>query len=261
VVGLKLLCLSLVGFVLALDVAQVAFADDDRCTNIQLREGLCHVHGSIGNGSENIGGRATTPGAPSSPPDGDGFVTDPIATTPVPGPGDPGFVFRDPFGVINPVTMSDLRRFHPKAGGDHMQPAGWAVVGLSTNFYSTVGEQVLRGRLLKHHVVVRFTPVGWRWSYGDGTSRLLSMPGSTWESQRVLEFDPTPTSHIYTARGDFTIRLGIEFTAEYRFANGDWTPVTGILTVPAKPLAITVGDATTVLVGEDCSANPAGPGC
>jgi hypothetical protein len=260
-VGHKLLQIVLLSAALVIAPALSVAAAPPSCSKTDFLLGRCHVHGSIGNGSVNIGGRATTPGAPSSPPDGDGFVTDPIATTPVPGPGDPGFVFRDPFGVINPVTMSDLRRFHPKAGGDHMQPAGWAVVGLSTNFYSTVGEQVLRGRMLKHHVVVRFTPVGWSWSYGDGTSRVLSTPGTTWESQRVLEFDPTPTSHIYTARGDFTIRLGIEFTAEYRFASGDWTPVTGILTVPAKPLAITVGEATTVLVGEDCSANPAGPGC
>jgi hypothetical protein len=77
----------------------------------------------------------------------------------------------------------------------------------------------------------------------------------------ILEFDPTPTSHVYGKKGTYRIDLDITFSAKYRYGGGQWTNVIGTLAVPANQLKLKAGKATTVLVGHDCHQNPRGPGC
>jgi hypothetical protein len=174
----------------------------------------------------------------------------------------------DRFGVIPPgapgnpgVAISDLKNFRPTPGTDHMEPNGWMIVGLATNFYSVVGVEVENGQLLGQPASVRFTPISWYWTYGDGKSATRATPGRTWAAQGIAEFDPTPTSHVYAAEGTYYIDLSIRFRAEYRYAGGPWLPVVGSITLPANRLKATAGDAKTVLVNHDCTQNPSGPGC
>ncbi|MEJ1230852.1 MAG: hypothetical protein WDM88_10035 [Galbitalea sp.] len=117
------------------------------------------------------------------------------------------------------------------------------------------------GTLLGRSASVRFTPVSWRWTYGDGTSAVRATPGATWAASGIPEFDPTATSHVYTAAGTYFIDLDIQFTADYRYAGGQWRRVVGTITLPANRLEASAGDAKTVLVNDDCSQNPGGPGC
>jgi hypothetical protein len=142
-----------------------------------------------------------------------------------------------------------------------MQPNGWMIVGLATNFYSVVGVEVQQGELLGEPASVRFTPISWHWSYGDGSSAVRSTPGGTWAAEGIPEFDATPTSHVYTASGTYFIDLSIVFRAEYKWADGGWKPIVGTITIPANRLEATAGDAKTVLVGRDCLQDPSGPGC
>jgi hypothetical protein len=159
------------------------------------------------------------------------------------------------------VTLADLVNFKPSPGVDHMEPNGWMIVGLDTNFYAVVGSQVKAGLLLGQQASVRFTPVHYHWSYGDGHGANLASKGATWAAQGAHEFDRTPTSHVYASAGTYTIDLSIDFSAEYRYAGGDWVPIAGTINVPANRLTATAGAAKTVLVERDCTMPPSGPGC
>jgi hypothetical protein len=163
--------------------------------------------------------------------------------------------------VTNPITLNDIASFRPDPAVDHVEPNGWTVAGLDTNFFATGGSQVKNGTLLDQPASVRFTPVEWSWSYGDGAASSRPYPGASWAAQEAREFDPTGTSHVYTAYGTYDIDLDVDYAAEYRFAGGPWVPISGVLTVAANRLSITVGDAKTVLVERECTRNPAGPGC
>lgn len=167
----------------------------------------------------------------------------------------------DVVAARGPITLADIAHFRPVPGVDHMEPNGWMVVGLDTNFYATGGPQVVDGELLGFPASVRFTPIGWTWRYGDGASTTRGIPGGTWAALGVEEFDATPTSHIYRAAGTYFIDLDIRYRAEYRFAGLGWTAITGTITLPANRLVATAGDAKTVLVNEECTRNPSGPGC
>jgi hypothetical protein len=159
------------------------------------------------------------------------------------------------------VTLSDLKHFKPRPGTDHMQPNGWAIIGLDTNFFATVPSELEHGQLLGQPAEVRFFPLAWHWRYGDGAQATVGTPGATWAAHGLSDFDKTATSHVYRTKGSYAIDLDILFGAEYRYAGSDWVPVEGTIDVPAKRLRVTVGDARTVLVNHDCLANPHGPGC
>jgi hypothetical protein len=162
---------------------------------------------------------------------------------------------------VKSVTLSDIASFRPTPGAQRMQPDGWTVPGLETNFYALARTHVVEGTLLGEPAAVRFTPVSFHWQYGDGSTATRSTPGATWAALHRHEFDRTATSHVYTQKGDYTIRLVIDFAAEYRFAGSPFHPIDGVIPLPANDLQITVDDATTVLVERDCAANPTGPGC
>jgi hypothetical protein len=160
-----------------------------------------------------------------------------------------------------PVTLADIAAFHPVTGATELEPNGWAVVGLDANPFSTTQQHTVAGRLLGGAAEVRFTPLAWHWDYGDGAARDSTAPGRSWRSLNAAEFSRTATSHAYDRAGTYAITPNIRYSAEYRLAAGTWTPIAGTLTVAGQAVTVTVGTATTVLVGADCASNSSGPGC
>ncbi|MBK4347377.1 PKD domain-containing protein [Lacisediminihabitans changchengi] len=214
-----------------------------------------------GSGSGNAGSGNTGAGSGNS---GNGAGGGPGSGT-IPKPPPPP---RDGYTVTMPgeelptaVTLADIRSFVPHAAVARMEPNGWMVIGLHTNFYAVGSQHIVDGELLGRPASVRFTPSAYHWAYGDGSTANLSTKGSTWAAQRIAEFDPTPTSHIFRAAGTYTITLTVDVGAEYRFDGGGWIPIAGTLPVAANQLVATAGRADTVLVGRDCLAHPSGPGC
>lgn len=242
-----------------LSTPSVAFAAE--CTPSQIYEGGC-VDAGLGDGAANLEGSGGTPGGgpgdagsgtptPSDPLDDCLYLLEDRCLAPGPGRATP----------VQPITWADIAQFRPDPGIQIMEPDGWAVIGLDTNFYATTSTQVVQGTLLGHAAAVRFTPVSWTWSYGDGSIATSSTGGASWASLGIPEFDPTPTSHVYDRAGNYVIDLTVEFAAEYQLAGTPWIPIAGTLAVPTNRLAVTSGDATTVLVDRDCARNPSGPGC
>ena len=163
--------------------------------------------------------------------------------------------------AAGPVAVTDIATFRPQPPTAGMQPNQWMIVGLDTNFFAEASTHTVDGTLFGGTAQVRFTPIGYAWDYGDGSTASLGIPGKTWAKYKIAEFDPTPTSHVFEEPGDYTITLAVTYSAEYRVAGSSWQNVIGTLTIVAPPLTATAGHATTVLVDEDCNTNPAGIGC
>ena len=260
----KLLPVKFVSVAIAATLAigfssETALADGSDCTPSQIKVGVCSINPVIDVTPDpdgvTIRGRVDLPG--NSGGGGRRIVRPaPPATQPILTVDRPGYT------VTPPLSLSDLVNFKPTPGTDHMQPDGWMVVGLDTNFYAASAQQVKTGMLLGQPASVRFTPVQYRWDYGDGVTSTRATPGATWRALGVQEFDPTPTSHIYRDPGTYYIDLTIGFSPEYRYASGTiWVPVAGIIWVPANRLVATAGGTKTVLVEDECTVNPSGPGC
>jgi hypothetical protein len=164
-------------------------------------------------------------------------------------------------GAVPAVSLSDIAGFRPVAGVTAMEPSGWAVVGLETNFFVTGGESIAEGMLLGQPARVHFTPVTWRWDYGDGDTTVAQTPGASWETLRAEEFEKTPSSHAYETRGQYVITTIVDYTAEYSLAGSGWTPITGTVPVPTNDVTAIAGHIRTALVAHDCTTNPHGTGC
>lgn len=160
-----------------------------------------------------------------------------------------------------PVTWTDIATFSPTHGDAGMEPNGWAVIGLPTNFFASSEPHIQEGTLLGRAAEVRFSPVGFHWEYGDGTSATLASAGAPWAELGVGEFTETATSHAFHTSGNYTVVLTVEFSAEYRLDGLPWTAIAGTIEIPAEPLSLTADTANTVLVGRECTVNPRGPGC
>lgn len=156
-------------------------------------------------------------------------------------------------------TITDIATFPVQVASAHNQPTGWGVVNKPTNFYTVGGTHEVTGTLLGNPATVRFTPVAWHWDYGDGTTASLATGGRPWTEASQLR--PTPTSHVYTTKGDYTVTLLIDYAAEYQYAGGAWTPVAGTLRVASNDLQIITWRVKTVLVAHDCIDDPSGAGC
>ncbi len=253
-----LLISLLVGLFVAGAASTSAIASGNGCSSIDIATGHCPtpiIDAELDPDGVTLIGEVDIPG--SSDGDSGSGPAGPPAIQP------PFTIDRPGYTVTMPVTLSDLARFRPDPGTDHMQPNGWMVVGLDTNFFAHATQHVKSGTLLDRPASVRFTPVRYRWAYGDGAGRTTATPGATWKALGLLEFDATPTSHVYRAPGTYFIDLTIGYAPEYRYADAtEWIPVSGLIWVPANRLvAEAAAGAKTVLVEDECTVDPHGPGC
>lgn len=162
--------------------------------------------------------------------------------------------------AARPVTISDLAQFTPEATVLAAEPGNVGVAGMPTNFAAAASVQTHAGTLFGAPIVVRFTPAGYDYDFGDGESMTTTTAGQSWEALGQAPFTPTPTSHTYRERGTYTARVDTRYTAEIDLGTG-WMPVRGQLTSRGEDVEIRIFEARTALVAHTCDEDPGGPGC
>jgi hypothetical protein len=163
--------------------------------------------------------------------------------------------------AASPVTLRDLANFTPEQPSLSLQPNGWTVIGVETNFIANTSQHVVGGRLFGSLAEVRFTPQAFDWSYGDGSSASTGEQGATWAQLGVKEFSRTATSHRYSSLGTFTPFVTVRFGVEYRVGGGAWIPVRGQVSADAPAATVIVQSADTVLVTGACTSGRPALGC
>lgn len=278
-----------------------AVAAAGECSRLDVRQGTCPgVEALVGDGGVDVsvGWEEVTPGSDGGGdrgagdgagdggggggdllPDGVSWVPGAVAVdrgdaasgpnqpprrVPVVLPADPAAPACAPQTPCDPalvVRVSDLVSIEADEPVQGMEPDGWLVVGIPANFFASATVHQSSGLLLGAPADVRFTPVGFTWDYGDGSSGTSTSGGATWAAQELPEFSETSTSHVYENTGTLSIGLSVSYAAEYRFAGGDWRSVEGLVGVAADPMQVIADRAGTVLVAEGCSVDADGPGC
>lgn len=148
-----------------------------------------------------------------------------------------------------PTSVSDLVAFQPLPPGIVIEPGSWSLPRVPTNIFSSAGAQSQSGTLLGWPIEVRFSPQSFRWSYGDGASVTRSEPGSSWGSN---QFGTTATSHVFRAPGTYTITLQVDYSVSYRFDQGGFIPLSGVVTRTGPPATLQIFRVNSVLVEEGC---------
>ena len=158
------------------------------------------------------------------------------------------------------ITVTDLARFAPPPVPITTEPFSAGIAGMPLNFTSAASAHTVSGSLFGRALTVRFTPAGYDYDYDDGTTATTASPGLSWAALGQAQFTPTPTSHVYSERGTYTVALSTRYTADIDLGSG-WIPVDGELTLTSPPTTITVYEAHTALVAHTCTERPTAPGC
>lgn len=147
-------------------------------------------------------------------------------------------------GVTVPgFTLADFRRLPLPAGGVHVQPGTLrTLVNVETNVYVSAGPVTLTTTVVGRPVRVRATPVGFRWSFGDGGVLATTDPGG--------EYPAMTTTHVYRRPGVVLVGLTTRYRGAYSVAGGPWLPVDGEAEVASAPVRLTVVQARAELVAD-----------
>ncbi|TDL43242.1 hypothetical protein [Microbacterium oleivorans] len=158
------------------------------------------------------------------------------------------------------ATIQDVAQFAPAPPAIVGEPGGMGVVGMPTNFVVGAEEHIVQGDIFDIPVTVRFTPVSYAFTYGDGAARETRTAGRSWDDLGVPQFTATATSHSYGAAGEYEAAATVRYAAEAD-AGGGWFPIAGLLEVGTPTTVIRIVDVETALVQRTCDEDPGGPGC
>lgn len=158
------------------------------------------------------------------------------------------------------LTLSDLAQFSPDPVATVGEPHNAGIVGMPANFVASASAHEQDGELFGMPLSVRFTPVSFVFTYGDGDTQTTDTGGRTWEALGQAPFTPTATSHVYRERGTYQVHVTVAYRAEVDLGVG-WFPVAGELTIDGPSQEIRIFEAHTALVARTCTEQPSAPGC
>jgi hypothetical protein len=159
-----------------------------------------------------------------------------------------------------PLTITDVAQFAPAPANTAGEPSRVGIAGMPTNFIAAASEHTRAGTLFDRPITVRFTPVRFGFTYGDGTTSTSGTGGQSWAALGQAQFTPTPTSHSYRDRGTYAAHVTVHYTAEVDIGGG-WFAVDGELSIAGPAREIRVYEAETALVARTCVEQPGAPGC
>lgn len=262
-----LISVMIVAAFLALPQPARAIGCDNSLASCQVTNSGSGV--DISGGISSSARTGTGPAGPGSSSPGTGWnpprdAAPPAESGSAPAPEDCGPLgCRGNYTVVTvpDVTLADLASFRPATPRLAGEPGGFAVAGMPANLVAEASVQEIPGTVLGWDVVVRFTPVAFEFSHGDGTSAVHSSGGATWDQLGQAQLTPTPTSHVYRARGTHVVNVSVQYAAAVNFGSGSWRPVPGYVTATSGGYRVQVVEARTALVDRTCIEDPRGPGC
>lgn len=158
------------------------------------------------------------------------------------------------------ITITDLASFAPEPTTLAVEPDNAGIANMPANFLAEASVSTQVGTLFDIPLTVRFTPIAYDYTYGDGTTASTTTPGRSWAELGQAQFTPTATSHVYTERGTYDADVDVRYTAEIDFGLG-WYPISGELTTDGPSQQIQIFEAHTALVAHTCTERPTAPGC
>ncbi len=173
-----------------------------------------------------------------------------------------------PQDVLPEFTAEDFRRLPLTPSPVTPQPPNPNLLtGLGLVVHTTADPQDHPTTLLGFPITVRATPTEFTWDFGDGTHRTTTHPGTPYPTGHDHHpGDPVyPTGvigHPYPHLGTYTPTLTTTWTGQYLITGTTtWHPINGTATTTSPLPTVTIHDATSHLVADNCHTNPHGPGC
>lgn len=224
-------------------------------------DGYSGGEGSGGDESGTSGPPPFTPSASALASPMSSLLTPVLCRACDPSGGGGGGPTRTPPRPPTSFTISDVLTLAPASMNLTAEPSTWSIVGSHTNFFTTATKHSASGSVLGHPVTVTFTPITYRWDYGDGTTAETTTSGASWAALGQDDFSATSTSHVYAEKATVQASVTVVYTATVTLASGANIPVTGTLNRASTTIALELFTADTLITVGDCNEHPEQPRC
>lgn len=124
------------------------------------------------------------------------------------------------------------------------EPGTKTLVNLDTIFHVDATTLDRRITLLGQQVELTVTPSRFRWTFGDGTTRITTTPGQGYPAKTLVHrylHAPTTVEH----------HVAITWTATWRVNGGPWRDVPGTVTTTGPTTSLRIAEAVPQLAGAD----------
>jgi hypothetical protein len=125
-----------------------------------------------------------------------------------------------------PLTITDVAQLAPAPATTVGEPGNVGIAGMPTNFVAAASVHTRAGTLFDRPTSVRFTPLRFSFTYGDGTATTTNTGGRSWAALGQAQFTPTPTSHSYRERGSYSAH-DTDHNPPADHSGGGWVPIDG----------------------------------
>lgn len=144
--------------------------------------------------------------------------------------------------VVTPAMV--LQAFRevplPESVLEVQPPGGVTLVNFETNFFTAAEPFTETVTLLGQSVELEIWASGFSWRFGDGAVRSTTTPGAPYPQLVV--------THAYGQAGEVGPSVDTTWSARFRVGGGEWRAVPDTVTMTGAPAALTIREATPVLV-------------
>lgn len=160
-------------------------------------------------------------------------------------PDEPG----DPPSLLALVVEEWRRVQIPAATINIVPPGGRTLINFDTIVYTDAGEIEFPVTILGRDVVIYAKPITYTWVFGDGTTTTTSSPGVPYREGQPIGSDAIV--HQYREPGPVTLRVDIEYSAEFTVDAGPPQAIPGSAEVTGEAAELTVVEARSQLIDAD----------
>lgn len=120
-----------------------------------------------------------------------------------------------------PVVISEVKKFLTTTGEIGIQPSqNQHTVNMTGVFWSTAERHIVEAPILGRVFQVRFTPINYRFDFGDGSEPIDSpAPGAPYPDKTI--------THIYLQPGEYTTTLTVTWTGEFSIDGSPFKLIAG----------------------------------
>lgn len=157
-------------------------------------------------------------------------------------PDEPG----DPPSLLA-LVIEEWRRVQiPAATINVVPPGGRTLVNFDTIVYTEAGDVAFPVTILGRGVVINAIPVTYTWVFGDGATTTTSSPGIPYREGEPIGSDAIV--HQYREPGPVTLRVDVEYSAEFTVDGGPPQTIPGSADVTGDTAELTVVEARSQLI-------------
>lgn len=145
------------------------------------------------------------------------------------------------------LVIEEWRRVElPAAAINVVPPGGRTLVNFDTIVYTDAGELTFPVTILGNDVVITAEPATYTWVFGDGETSTTSTPGVPYREGEPVGSDAIV--HQYAAAGPVTLRVDVEYSAQFTVNGGPSQDIPGSAEVTGDTAELTVVEARSQLI-------------